>query len=73
MIEEYKGTPARLRTYLIRKLQKMDRTAEWILAEAFSELLHHSEHHRLLSFSSHQSVSYSIGVRQRENKSLAGR
>jgi len=39
LVAEYKGPPARLRAYLIRKLQEMDRTADWILAEAFSELL----------------------------------
>jgi len=39
LVEEYKGPPARLRTYLIRKIQQMDRTADAVLAEAFNEIL----------------------------------
>jgi len=39
LVTEYRGPRARLRTYLIRKLQKMDTTADWILAEAFTEIL----------------------------------
>jgi len=39
LVTEYNGPPARLRTYLIRNLQKMDRTADLILAEAFNELV----------------------------------
>jgi len=39
LVTEYSGPPARLRTYLIRKLQRMDRTADSILAEAINELV----------------------------------
>jgi len=39
LVAEYKGPPTGLHNYLIRKLQEMDRTADWILAEAFTEIL----------------------------------
>jgi len=39
MIQEYKDPPAKPRTYRVRKLQKMDTTANAVLAEAFCGLL----------------------------------
>jgi hypothetical protein len=39
LVDQYKGPPARLRTYLIRYLHHMETKADAVLAEGFDELL----------------------------------
>ena len=39
MIEEYKGPPTGLRTYLVRELRRMDAKGNAILADVIDEIL----------------------------------